>query len=107
MEQRWPREKLRACSTTIQAWAWCGTRMRATNWRSRRRAKRAFIFRWRRSSCWRKIMGGQMAAEMTVDEVFNLGNLIPNAPVPWRTKVSEHCAGIYVVALTKEANCRV
>jgi hypothetical protein len=52
-------------------------------------------------------MGGQMAAEMTVDEVFNLGNLIPNAPVPWRTKVSEHCAGIYVVALTKEANCRV
>src|SRR5580692_6116546 len=49
MERRWRRERFYVCSTTIQGWALCGTRMRATSWRSRRRANAGFIFRWRRS----------------------------------------------------------
>lgn len=47
-----------------------------------------------------------MAARMTVNEIFKFGDLTPQKPVPWNTEISEHCAGIYVVALTKEANSR-
>jgi len=40
---------------------------------------------------------------MTVSEVFKGANLSPHGPVGWRTEISEHCAGVYVIALTKEA----
>lgn len=44
---------------------------------------------------------------MKVSELFKEAGLSPQGPVPWETGISEFCAGVYVVALVKEADAQL
>ncbi len=41
---------------------------------------------------------------MTVAEIFKVVDLSPHGPVPWKTKISERNAGVYVIGLVGNAD---
>jgi len=45
-----------------------------------------------------------MAENLTVMEVFNEATLAPKGPVQWGTAIPDKKPGVYVVALTEDAN---